>query len=117
MPHRRLVAAGVLVLALVGLSPAQSPTVEEQVRAEYTHLVADRLLQDGAATGSASQQLAAITAQLRIVTTQYQMKRGQAEQAEGTTAVLAEQLRQAQQTLSSLKGELDRLRAAPPPAN
>jgi small-conductance mechanosensitive channel len=125
---RRSVRLLALALGLVGAAsllaqtPAPpGPACDTVVTEQYRQLVADRLLQPDQQTQSApwTQHLAAISAQLRVVTTQYTMKRNQAEQAEGNAAVLFEQVRQLQQGNAQLRTELEQVKngkEAPAPA-
>jgi hypothetical protein len=117
---RRLLGFGVCLAGLYASTAlAQTPppqmvgACDTQVQEQYRQLSTDGLVPQGTATAWGP-QLTAITGQVRIMRTQYDIKKSQAELAEQNVSQLVEQLRLAQQQLASLRGEVDQLKAAQP---
>jgi hypothetical protein len=103
---------GVVCVAMSGVAlsqPAVSPSCEGLLVDHYRQLVQDQVLAGSPPGQSAElpQQLGAIVAQLRIVTTQYYKKLQQALESEGQVASRDEQIRQLRQQVQTLSAEVE----------
>jgi hypothetical protein len=127
MPSRSCtyVLLGSLAGVCLWLAPVQAqPTPEnlciQQVGDQYLALSKDQVL-PGQADLPWSQQLTALSAQVRELLTRWEIKRNQADLAEKNVAQLLEQLRQAQVQLGQARKELETLKGeatlAPAPRN
>jgi hypothetical protein len=103
-----------LLLGLAVLAWAQSPapSCEVQVQDQYRQLVTDQVLAAAPAgqTVELSQQLGAMIAQLRIVTTKYYRKVQQGLELDEQVAGRDEQIRQLRQQVQTLNAEIQDLK-------
>src|SRR5262245_8322718 len=105
VPAMQVLSSGLLCLVFCVALPvwaAEPVTCEQRVQDETQQLVTDQLLPPVPPAAPWLAQLAAVTRQVRVLTTQYMHKRQQAEQAEGSAAVLVEQVRELQRELAKL---------------
>lgn len=92
---------------------------ESQVRDAYNALITDQILQPEPGGLTWGQQLMAVTKKLRMLQTQYGLRRQEADmqavQADQRIAQLAEQNRELQQRLSQMLQAQSAAQAQPPP--